>query len=466
MNSLIKIIFALLILLISGCDYNKKEEDLKKPNIVMIIADDLGYSQLGCYGSNYYKTPNLDDLANTGMRFTNAYSAAAVCSPTRASIVTGKYPARLNITDYIPGDKNSSNLLEIPEWQKYLPLEELTIGELLREEGYKTAWFGKWHLSKSKQPPESIENNPVNQGFDESFITYKPNVQAPIKDWQTPENDGHNVEILTNKSIDFIDRNKENPFFLVISHNTIHDPLMEKADLIEKYRSLEATNEPENHVTIAAMIETLDNSVGRIIKKINQSKIDNNTIIIFYSDNGGRDKYAKQTPFRKGKGWLYEGGIHVPLIISYKGVIVPNSVNDQLVSSIDFFPTFYDFSSTKPDQKLTFDGLSLSPLLLGEKVTLRKNLYWNYPHYHSSGMKPAAAMRSGDFKLIEWYEAKYLGNQKVYELYNLVDDPGEKNDLSSKFPEKVNGLKHLLEEWKIDVNAQEPSINKNYSADN
>jgi arylsulfatase A-like enzyme len=356
--------------------------------------------------------------------------------------------------------------LEIPKWQKFLSLEEVTIGEVLKSEGYKTAWFGKWHLSKSKKPPESEENNPEKQGFDESFITYKPNLEAPFEVWQTPENDGHNVEILTNRSIDFIDRNKESPFFLVISHNTIHDPLMEKESLIEKYSKLEATNKPENNATIAAMIETLDKSVGRIIKKINQSKIENNTIIIFYSDNGALDKHSKQTPFRKGKGWLYEGGIHVPLIVSYKGVIAPNLINDQLVSSIDFFPTFYDFSSTDPDQKLSIDGLSLSPLLLGEKVTLRKNLYWNYPHYHSSGMKPAAAIRSDDFKLIEWYEPKLMGNQNAYELYNLVDDPGETIDLSLKLPEKVNELKLLLEEWKIDVNAQEPGINQNYTDKN
>ena len=225
MNRWIKVIPIILITIFSGCDFDKKKEDLKKPNIVLIIADDLGYSQLGCYGSDYYKTPHIDNLAKSGMRFTNAYSAAPVCSPTRASIVTGKYPARLNITDYIPGDKNKSELLEIPEWQKFLPLEELTIGEVLKSEGYKTAWFGKWHLSKSKKPPLSEENNPEKQGFDESFITYKPKVDAPFEVWQTPENDGHNVEILTNKSIDFIDRNKEKPFFLVISHNTIHDPM-------------------------------------------------------------------------------------------------------------------------------------------------------------------------------------------------------------------------------------------------
>ncbi len=458
----IKVIPVILITIFSGCDFDKKKEDLKKPNIVLIIADDLGYSQLGCYGSDYYKTPNIDNLAKSGMRFTNAYSAAPVCSPTRASIVTGKYPARLNITDYIPGDKNKSELLEIPKWQKFLPLEELTIGEVLKSEGYKTAWFGKWHLSKFKKPPLSEENNPEKQGFDESFITYKPNVDAPFEVWQTPENDGHNVEILTKKSLDFIDRNKEKPFFLVISHNTIHDPLMEKESLIDKYSKLEATNEPENHATIAAMIETMDNSVGRIVKKIKQNKIENNTIIIFYSDNGARDKYAKQTPFRKGKGWLYEGGIHVPLIISYKGVVAPNSVNDELVSSTDFFPTFSDFALAEPKIKSTVDGLSIRPLLLGEKVALRKNLYWNYPHYHSSGMKPASAIRSGDLKLIEWYEPKLLGDQKVYELYNLVVNPGETNDLSSKFPGKVNELKVLLDDWKIDVSAQEPSINQNY----
>jgi len=461
MKSWIKVVPVILIAMFSGCDLDKKKEDLKKPNIVLIIADDLGYSQLGCYGSDYYKTPNIDNLAKSGMRFTNAYSAAAVCSPTRASIVTGKYPARLNITDYIPGDKNNSKLLEIPQWQKFLPLEELTIGEVLKSEGYRTAWFGKWHLSKSKQPPESIENNPEKQGFDESFITYKPNLDAPVETWQTPENDGHNVEILTDKTIDFIDRNKENPFFLVISHNTIHDPLMEKESLIDKYSKLEATDEPENHATIAAMIETMDKSVGRIVEKIKQSKIENHTIIIFYSDNGARDLYAKQTPFRKGKGWLYEGGIHVPLIISYKGVIVPNSVNDEMVSSIDFFSTFSEFALAETNLKSPIDGLSIVPILLGDKGVLRQNLYWNYPHYHSSGMKPASAIRSGDFKLIEWYEPKLLGDQKVYELYNLVVDPGEKDDLSSRFPEKVNELKQLLGAWKIDVNAQEPSLHQN-----
>ncbi|MCA1759694.1 MAG: sulfatase-like hydrolase/transferase, partial [Bacteroidales bacterium] len=237
------------------------------PNIVFILADDMGCAQLGCYGSNFYQTPHIDNLAGEGMLFTNAYAAAAVCSPTRASIMTGKYPARLHLTDFIAGNNRDDYPLRQPEWQKFLPLEEVTFAEVLKEHGYKTAHFGKWHLSPEKTPPESLPFNPVKQGFDEDFVTYKPSpgLEQP---WQDAEMDAHNVDTITSLSINFMERNRENPFFLFVSHNTIHDPLKERAETIRKYENMSASNEPENNPVIAAMVERLDNSCGKIFSKI------------------------------------------------------------------------------------------------------------------------------------------------------------------------------------------------------
>jgi uncharacterized sulfatase len=243
-----------------GCTGNKP-----KPNIIFILADDLGYAQLGCYGSQFYQTPHLDTLANEGMRFTNAYAACSVCSPTRASIMTGKYPARLHITNFIPGSNRSHPVLQ-PEWQKYLPLEEVTFAEILKENGYKTAIFGKWHLSPEKTPPQSLPFNPDQQGFDETLVTYKPTADMS-EYWQNAKNDAHNVDTITNRALDFLVRNQSNPFFLFVSYNSIHNPLKEKAATIRKYEHSEESEKPENNQVIAAMIERMDNSCGRIFKK-------------------------------------------------------------------------------------------------------------------------------------------------------------------------------------------------------
>ena len=448
--------FFLLTLLVA------QSEAQNNPNIILILADDLGCAQVGAYGSNYYNTPNIDQLAINGMKFTNAYTAAAICSPTRASIMTGKYPARLHLTNFIPGANKNDAPLSQPDWQKHLPLEEFTLGEAFKENGYKTALIGKWHLSPEKKPPGSLKFNPDKQGFDETFVTYKPSSKL-FMTWQTPENDGHNVDTITSRSIKFIKENSSKPFLLIISHNTIHDPLMEKATSIDKYKRLEASKEPENNPTLAAMVERLDTSVGIVIDKVKQLGIANNTIIIFYSDNGGKEKYSKQKPFRKGKGWLYEGGIRVPLIVSWPGNIAPNSVSHQMVSSIDLFPTLLDMASSKLKKRLNFDGISISTLLFEGKALDRQTLYWHYPHYPStSGMRPASAVRSGNYKLIEWHEAKLLNKQSAYELYYLADDIEEQNDLSEEQPEKLNELKQLLKEWKINVNAQEPTLNEDY----
>ncbi|NQU54288.1 MAG: sulfatase [Bacteroidetes bacterium] len=450
------ILIILVALLILGCS-NKSETP---PNFVFVLADDLGFSQIGCNGSNYYKTPNIDKLATEGMRFTNAYAACPVCSPTRASIMTGKYPARLHVTDFIAGNNKDNYPLSQPEWQKFLPLEEFTFAEVLKESGYNTALFGKWHLSKEKTPPGSLPFNPDKQGFDETFVTYKPS-GSMIQPWQEAENDAHNVDTITSLALDFLERNQSNPFFLFVSHNTIHDPLKEKAETIQKYENLKATEEPENHPIVAAMIERLDNSCGKIFDKINELGLDKNTVVIFFGDNGGRDKYAKQTPFRAGKGWLYEGGIREPLIVKWKDRLTPGTVSDALISSVDFLPTFLDIGDIK-DVPLNIDGKSFLPVLKEEKSENHNNLFWHYPHYHGgSGMLPAGAVRSGDYKLIEWYEPKLLNTGNSIELFDLKKDVGETTNLSKQLPEKAAELKTLLENWRIEVGAQMPTVNIN-----
>ncbi len=450
------LLFFTTFLLINCSSENK----VNQPNFVFILADDLGYSQIGCNGSSYYKTPNIDQLAEEGMRFTNAYAACPVCSPTRASIMTGKYPARLHLTDFIAGNNKDNYPLSQPNWQKYLPLEEITFAEILKESGYNTALFGKWHLSQDKMPPKSLPFNPDKQGFNESFVTYKPS-GSMIQPWQEAENDAHNVDTITTLALDFLVRNKSNPFFLFVSHNTIHDPLKEKEETIQKYKNLKESEEPENHPIVAAMIERLDNSCGEIFNKLDELGLNENTIVIFFGDNGGRDKHAKQTPFRAGKGWLYEGGIREPLIVKWKNEIKAGTVSEALISSVDFLPTFLEVTGNTNIPK-NIDGKSFLPVLKNNQIENHNNVFWHYPHYHGgSGMIPAGAVRSGNFKLIEWYEPKLLNSGNCVELFDLSKDQGETTNLSEQLPEKAAELKELLNNWRIEVDAQMPTINKN-----
>jgi uncharacterized sulfatase len=428
------------------------------PNIIFILADDLGYSQSGCYGSSYYQTPNIDRLASEGVRFTNAYAACPVCSPTRASIMTGKYPARLHLTDFIPGNKNDEYPLLQPAWQKFLPLEEVTIAELLKGKGYKTAIFGKWHLSREKTPPGSLSHNPDKQGFDEYFVTYKPvsaNVAKPMP-WQDAEDDAHNVDTITSLSVDFIERHKGQPFFLFVSHNTIHDPLKERAAVIKKYEDDKASEMAENHPVIAAMIERLDNSCGMIFDKVKESGLEENTIIIFFSDNGGRHIYAAQTPLRAGKGFVYEGGIREPLIVKWKKKVAPLTTCNSLISSIDFLPTFLEIAGIEEIPE-DIDGISFLPALKDPSAEIHQKLFWHYPHYHSSGMVPAGAVRNGKWKLIEWYEKSLTGAEEVaFELFDLENDIGETVNLADSLVTVKNELYDMLKCWREEVNAQMP----------
>lgn len=435
--------------MVSGCQTDRKE-NIIKPNIILIVADDLGIHQLGCYGSEYYETPNIDLLAKNGMKFTNAYAAATVCSPTRASIMTGKYPARLHLTDYIPGKTNPGEKLAVPEWTKNLAENELTIAEVLKSAGYVTGHFGKWHLNIDKKYQLGRSGDPGSQGFDDVLTTHKPGAGPDSK----YKNDKHHVKEITQRALEFIEKNQKNSFFCYIPHNSIHAPEIENKLLIEKYNNKHGAKKGgHNNPIQAAMLETLDNSIAEILTKLKELNLEENTVVIFFSDNGQLgEKDGK--PFRGSKGDLYEGGIRMPLIISWPGFVEPGTVCEELVISNDFFPTFSDLVMV--NKKLQTDGLSLLPLMKNSNAKLSRNtLYWHYPHYHESGLGPQGAIREGNYKLIEWFEKSIDNEMGALELYDLVIDPGERYNLVDSLPEVSSRLYGKLKRWRSDVGAQE-----------
>ena len=438
-----------------GADAGKQEVP-SRPNVVFILADDLGWSQIGCYGSRFYRTPHIDRLAAQGMRFTDAYAACPVCSPTRASIMTGKYPARLHLTDFIAGGNFPHERLKQPDWQKFLPLEEVTLGELFKSWGYATASFGKWHLSIAKKPPQSLPYNPDRQGFDESLVTYKPSSR------HDPEDDAHNVEAITQKSLAFLEANRGRPFFLYVAHNSIHNPLKGKARLVEKYKNRPGADQAENNAIIAAMLEDLDASVGRILRKLDELKLADRTLVVFFSDNGGLESVAKQTPLRSGKANLYEGGIRVPLIVRWPGVVQPHTTCGEPVISTDFFPTFREILGAADVGAESSDGVSLVGLLRQTRSLSRPALYWHYPHYHGSSIGPGGAVRAGDYKLIEWFDESIRGPGNRLELYHLKEDIGERNNLAAQMPAKAEQMRRMLALWRHHVGAQTMSPNSDY----
>ena len=435
-----------LCMITSGCTNHEPSP----PNVLVILADDLGWNQLGCYGGPYL-TPAIDSLASQGTRFTSAYASAAVCSPTRAALMTGKYPARLHITDFITGQAFPDSLLEQPDWQKYLPLEEVTLAEIFKNQGYRTAFFGKWHLSQEKKPPGSEPFNPDKQGFGEYMITYKP-----ISGITDTGHDPHNTDSITRRSVRFLQEKGDRPFFLVVSHNAIHDPLMESQVNIDAY--LDRYPEPPFPVKpeVGAMVARLDRSVSALMESLEELGLSRQTIVVFCSDNGGKEAHASQYPFRKGKGWLHEGGIRVPLIVRWPGRIVEGSRIHRVNATIDLFPTILELAGMGVPGSP--DGISLAGELLGTGSPGDRALFWHYPHYHGgSGMKPASALRSGKYKLIEWHE-EYLSGEHAWELYDLENDQGELLDLSTSYPALLDSLKRKLHGWRDEVGAQMPSL--------
>lgn len=427
----------------------------RKPNFVFFLIDDLGRTDLGCYGSIFYETPHIDQLASQGMKFTNAYAACTVCSPTRASILTGKYPARLHLTDWIPGHNLPHAKLKAPPFNQELPLNELTIAEALAKAGYVSASIGKWHLGQEPFYPEK-------QGFNLNIAgTHKgqpPGYFSPYHIDTLP--DGPEGEYLTDRiaveAIKLIEQNKDKPFFLYVPHFAVHTPIQAKAEIIKKYEAKRNPDQPQHHAAYAAMIESLDHAIGRVLAKSDELNLTENTIIFFTSDNGGLASVTSNTPLRAGKGTAYEGGIRVPLFIRWPGVVKAMTQCDAPVSSIDFYPTILEMAGINLPIANEIDGVSLVPLLKQTGSINRDALYWHYPHYHPGGAAPYSAIRRGDYKLIEFFEDDHL------ELYHLKEDPGEQNNLVEEMPRLVDELHQSLIEWRKRVNAPMPTPNPDY----
>lgn len=428
-----------------------------KPNFVFILVDDMGWSDLGCYGNTWHETPRIDALARQGRRYTDAYAACPVCSPTRASILSGQYPARLGITDFIPGHWRPHAPLRVPRNRtQYLPHPSVTLPEALAEAGYASGAFGKWHLGGSEYFPPA-------HGFDESIVTqgwtHFGNTSFPDQGYTK---DQYLSEVLTDEAEAFISAHSKEPFFLYLAHFGVHIPLEARQELVAKYQRKAETCEAKSHPVYAAMVEHIDQSVGRVLDVLNSTGLAENTVVVVFSDNGGlRQRFDQQgevvttnAPLRDEKGSLYEGGVRVPLIVSWPGHIPAGSQCETPVTSVDFYPTFLDLAGVSAPEDWPLDGISLVPDLVSSETLEREAIFWHYPHYHHS--TPAAAVRAGDWKLIRFFENDRL------ELYNLASDPGETHNLAETEPERCGQLAVLLAKWLTEVDAVLPEPNPDY----
>lgn len=468
----------LLFLLITCCwGVTAQAAEAKRPNFVFFLVDDLGWADLTCYGSTFHETPNIDALASSGMKFNQAYTACPVCSPTRASILTGRHPVRVDVTDWIPGNGGTGKFLQVQD-RDNLALDEVTIAEVLKGEGYQTFFAGKWHLGDEGHWP-------TDQGFDTNIGgNHKGSppggYYAP---WKNPtleaKKDGEYLtERLTEESIHFLEtRDVEKPFFLYLCYYNVHTPITPYKKRVEHFQEKAEKTFQDKTPTIvehngqsrarqdnaayASMVAAVDQSVGDILDKLEELKLDDNTVVCFFSDNGGLCtlRGAGPTcnlPLRSGKGWLYEGGVRSPMIVRAPGVTAAGSVSESPVVSTDFFPTMLELADLPLQPKLHADGQSLIDLLEEEKSPEPRTFYWHYPHYHGSTWTPGASIRDGDWKLIEFYEYDEV------ELYNLAKDPGEQNDLSQSMPEKTTELREKLKAWQKKMNAKMPEPNPKY----
>ncbi|WP_129699285.1 sulfatase [Parabacteroides goldsteinii] len=460
------------------------QKTLTSPNVLFIYADDLGYADLSCTGSSFYETPNIDRLAEESVVFSKAYAACPVSSPSRAALMTGKYPARLNLTDYIPGNQvygpHKDQMLSSQPFKLYIDPEETTIAEAFLQNGYTTFMVGKWHLGEKEMYYPEANGFEINIGGNKTghpaggyFSPYK---NPQMKDGPVGE---YLTDRLTDELIRYLETPKEKPFFAYLSYYTVHLPLQAKQEKIRKYeKKLEQMRQKEPRfilqgntyhkqqqdiVTYAAMVESLDENVGRVLQALKKNGLDENTIVVFTSDNGGMAT-SNQTgniptsnyPLRAGKGYLYEGGIKVPAFIRWKGHFPAGRECVVPVTGTDYYPTLLDLCGLKllPEQHL--DGVSLKPVLLGGHIS-REAIYWHYPHYSGGlGGRPSAAIRSANYKLVEFFEDGHV------ELYDLKEDVSEQNNLSEAMPWLVNELKEKLHRWQKEVNALMPVKNPYY----
>ncbi len=458
-----------MALLLTSCNSqdsgNTKSND--KPNIIFILIDDMSIADLGCYGNDFHETPHIDSLAAQGVKFTNAYASAPVCSPTRASILTGKYPATVHITDWITGKPSwQSEALLAPDFLHELPHEETTIAEMLKKNGYSSASFGKWHLGDEGSLPQDhgFDTNVAGNeaGLPPSYFYPYTDGDFILPDLHTGGTEGEFLtDRLTKEAMKWVIEQKDEPFFLYLSYFTVHIWLETKPELKEKYNK-KAQNDSFNSLTnpvYAGMVETLDHNIGYIMNTLDKQGLDDNTVVIFYSDNGGLHKdESENTPatdngiYREGKGHLYEGGIRVPLIIYWENTI-ENRVSDAVVTSTDFLPTLADLTDAEQPEN---EGISLYNHLM-EGVPLGKRcIFWHYPHYSYQLGEPSAAVREGKYKLIEFFE------EGTTELYDLEKDPAETRNLSDSLPEIRKKLLGQLHKWQEEVKADMPTANPDY----
>lgn len=451
----------------------------KKPNIVFILVDDLGWIDTGCYGSKYYETPNIDKLAAEGMRFTDAYAACAVCSPTRAAVMTGRYPARLGVTDWIRsrfqggkipeskknpteyvGGKNKKLLC--PPNALWMELKEITIAETLKPAGYTSCHIGKWHLGADDWYPD-------RQGFDFNiggcdfgqpptyFDPYYRKGQGEIPTLEPRRNGEYLTDREADEAVKFIHNHKDKPFFLYMAHYAVHTPIQARKELIEKYKAKSPTN--QKNPTYAAMVESVDDAVGRICSALDELDLAENTIIFFTSDNGGLLGPTNNAPLRSGKGFPYEGGIREPLIVRWPKVIKPGTISNEPVTSVDYFPTICQAADVPLPIDRDIDGVSLLGHLKsnGTRELNRHALYWHFPHYRGN-IVPYSIIREGSWKLIKRYEGK------PFELFNLKSDISEENDLSKIYPTKTRQLDAKLRRWLRLTGAKLPKPNPDYDS--
>ncbi len=475
------IAFMTLVTIIPGC-----HTEPPQPNFLFILVDDLGWTDVGFNNPHtFYETPNLNRLASEGMRFTQGYAACPVCSPTRASIMTGKYPARLNTTDYfgapqpetVGGHWTKNKPLLPAKYENRMPLEEVSLAEALKEKGYATFFAGKWHLG-----PEGFW--PENQGFDVNIggcqrggpyggnRYFSPYENPRMEDG--PEGE-HLPDRLATETVKFIKEHQEVPFLAYLSFYSVHTPLMARKDLQTKYEKKrdevpgDAWGEEgdrkvrlvQNHAVYAGMVEAMDQAVGKVLHFLQESGLEENTVVFFMSDNGGLSTSeghpTSNLPLRAGKGWLYEGGIREPMLVKWPGNTTPGSTCTVPVISTDFYPTILEIAgiALKPDQHT--DGESFSALLKGEMSNEERAIFWHYPHYGNQGGSPGAAIRQGDYKLIEFFEE----NRSV-ELYNIAHDIGEEINLTDSLPAIRDQMLTKLHGWQREVNARFPSPNPAY----
>ena len=480
----------------------------KQPNIVFFLVDDLGWADVGCYGSQFYETPAIDQLAKEGMLFDNAYSTCHVCSPSRSSILTGKYPARINLTEWLGGrPERKYEKFHHAEKITSLPDEEITLAETLKEHGYATADYGKTHLGKG----------PTSYGFDEAMAGWVSSYYYPFSptSWENlPAKEGdYFTDKLTDAAIDFIERNKDKPFFVHLEHFAVHDPIQGRKDLVQKYekklaamphqegadyilepnpdgpaiskeelKALEANDSNASHqservwwvkqkqdnIEFAGMVEATDKSLRRIRAKLKELGLEKNTIIIFTSDNGGmaasnqyrgingpreqlNSRFASSNlPLRGAKGWNYEGGIRVPLIVHWPGKTQPNTTSQAVVTGTDYYPTLLEMLDLPALPEQHKDGRSFVPALKAEDYE-RGPIYWHFPHYSNHGYQsPGGAIRSGRYKLLEYFE------NGTIQLFDLENDIGERNNLVASHPEIAQKLKKMLHDWRDEVDAKMP----------